>query len=154
VRFVANADGPRQIISPPPDWSMSFIDVSAAADPQAAAERWMRADLAKPIDVTRDPLFGYALFKAAPDRFFWYARYHHIVADGVGLALVARRVAGVYTALAAGRTADASTFGSLPLALEEEAAYRASERFEQDRQFWTDCLAALPEPASLSDRRY
>ena len=106
VRFVATADGPRQIIGPAPDWSMSYIDVSAAADPQAAADRWMKADLAKPIDVTQGPLFAYALFKAAPDRFFWYSRYHHIVMDGVGLALVARRVADVYTALAAGRTAD------------------------------------------------
>ena len=152
VRFVATADGPRQIIGPAPDWSMSYIDVSAAADPQAAADRWMQADLAKPIDVTQGPLFAFALFKAAPDHFFWYSRYHHIVADGVGLALVARRVADVYTALAAGRTADTGCFGSLALLLEDDAAYRASKRFEQDRQYWTDCLAGLPEPVSLGER--
>ena len=153
VRFVSGADGPRQIIGSAPDWAMSFIDVSAAASPQAAAERWMKADLAKPIDVTHGPLFGYALFKAAPDRFLWYSRYHHIVADGVGLALVARRVAEVYTALVAGPTVDSSAFGSLVALLEDDAAYRSSERFEQDRQYWTDCLADLPERASLSDRR-
>ena len=131
---------------------MSYIDVSAAADPQAAAERWMKADLAKPIDLTDGPLFAFALFKAAPDRFFWYSRYHHIVMDGFGFALVARRVADVYTALAAGRTADAGPFGSLALLLEDDAGYRASKRFEQDRQYWTDYLAGLPEPASLGER--
>src|SRR5882724_5774168 len=26
VRFVDGADGPRQVICPPPDWSMSFVD--------------------------------------------------------------------------------------------------------------------------------
>src|SRR5262249_49521299 len=152
LRFAATADGPQQIIGPPPDCSMSYIDVSAFADPQAAAEQWMQADLATPIDITRGPLFGFALFKAAADHFYWYARYHHIIADGVGLALVARRVAEIYTALAGGAAIAAGGFGSLANLIEDDAAYRASERFEQDRRYWTDCLAGLPEPVSLSDR--
>ena len=153
VRFVSSADGPRQIIGAEPDWSMSFIDVSAAASPQAAAEQWMKADLAKPTDLAHGPFLTYALFKAAPDRFFWYSRYHHVVMDRFSFALVARRVAGVYTALAAGLIAGANTFGSLALLLEDDADYRASNRFRQDRQYWTDYLAGLPEPESLSDRR-
>ena len=36
--------------------------------------------------------------------FFWYSRYHHLVLDGVGLALVAQRVADVYTAYVDGKT--------------------------------------------------
>ena len=151
VRFVDSADGPRQIICPPPDWSMSFVDVSGASDPRAAAERWMKAVLARPSDLTSGPLFGYALLKAAPDRFFWYSQHHHIVMDGFGFALIAQRVADVYSALAAGSTAEAAVFGPLALLLDDEASYRASKRFEQDRQFWTEDLADLPEPASLSD---
>src|SRR5262245_10425806 len=153
LRFVAAADGPQQIISPPPDWSMSFIDLTTAVDPHATAERWMHDDLATPIDITRGPLFGFALFKAAADRFYWYARYHHIIADGVGLALVARRVAEIYTTLASGASIDGGGFGSLASLLEDDAAYRASHRFEQDRRYWSDWLAGLPEPVSLSDRR-
>src|SRR6478672_3822811 len=152
VRFVSNADMPGQIICPAPDWSMSLLDVSGAPDPQAAAERWMRADLAKPVDLTCDPLFGYALLKAAADRFFWYSRYHHIVMDGCGFALGARRVADVYSSLVAGRGAEPGTFGSLAPLLEDEAGYRRSKRFEQDRQFWIDYLADLQEPASLGER--
>src|ERR1700730_6754222 len=152
VRFVSSADGPRQIIGAPPDWSMSFIDVSAAADPHAAAQRWMKADLARPTDLARGPFLSQALFKAAPDRFFWYSRYHHVVMDGFSFALVARRVADVYTVLAAGLAADAGTFGSLARLLEDEASYRASKRFGEDRQYWMDHLAGLPEPASLRDR--
>ena len=152
VRFVRNADIPGQVIGPPPDWSMSLIDVSTAPDPQAAAERWMKVDLARPIDIAGGPLFAYALFKAAPDRFFWYSRYHHIVMDGFGFALVARRMAAVYSALAVGRTAEPATFGSVAPLLDDDARYRVSERFEQDRQFWMDYLAGLQEPASLGDR--
>ncbi|HET7255904.1 MAG TPA: condensation domain-containing protein, partial [Xanthobacteraceae bacterium] len=152
VRFVRHADIPGQVIGPPPDWSMSLIDVSTAPDPQAAAEQWMKVDLARPIDIAGGPLFAYALFKAAPDRFFWYSRYHHIVMDGFGFALVARRMAAVYSALAVGRTAEPATFGSVAPLLDDDARYRVSERFEQDRQFWMDYLAGLQEPASLGDR--
>ena len=152
VRFVSGADGPRQVIGPPPDWSMAFIDVSAAADPQAAAEQWMKADLATPTDLTHGPFLTLALFKAAPDRFYWYSRYHHIVMDGFSFALLARRVADVYTALAAGRAVGASTFGSLAELLGDDVGYRASKRFEQDREYWMDYLAGLPEPASLGER--
>src|SRR3981081_1054972 len=152
VRFVSDADVPGQIIGPAPDWSMSLVDVSGAPDPQAAAERWMRADLAKPVDLMRGPLFAYALFKAAADRFFWYSRYHHIVMDGFGFALVAKRVADGYSALAAGRTAEPATFGSLAPLLDDDATYRASKRFEQDRHFWMDYLAGLQEPANLGER--
>src|SRR5262245_13408568 len=151
VRFVTSADAPAQIIGLSPDWSLSRVDVSGTPDPQAAAEQWMRSDLAKPADLIRGPLFTYALFKAAPDRFFWYSRYHHILMDGFGFALLARRVAHVYSALASGQTADAPSFGSLPGLLEDDAEYRASKRFDQDREFWADYLAHLPEPMSLGD---
>ncbi len=85
----------------------------------------MRSDLAKPVDLLCGPFLTQALFKAAPDRFFWYSRYHHIVMDGFSFALVARRVAEVYTTLASGQIIDVGSFGSLALLLEEEAAYRA-----------------------------
>ena len=74
VRFVNHTDGPRQVIGDLPDWSLPFIDVSAEPDPLAAARAWMDADRARPIDLLRGPLFAYALFKAAADRFYWYAR--------------------------------------------------------------------------------
>ena len=122
--------------------------------PQAAAEQWMKTDLAKPADFVNGPLLTHALFKIAPERFFWYSRYHHILMDGFSFALVARRVADVYTALADGSTPDPTSFGSLRRLLDEDAHYRASKRFQQDRQFWMEYLAGLPEPRRLSQRLF
>ncbi len=149
VQITVSAGEPKQLIGPPPAWSMPTIDVSAEADPRAAAEAWMRADLARPIEPTRGPLFGYALFKAAADQFFWYARYHHIVMDGFGMWLMARRLAEVYTQLSSGQGAQDGAFGSLAVLLDEDAAYRASEQFACDRQYWSEHLADRPEPVSL-----
>jgi amino acid adenylation domain-containing protein len=153
VRFVERDNVPSQLVMPPFDWPMTYQDVSSEADPIAAAEAWMRADLARPIDVCRGPLFTYALFKAAPQDFLWYARNHHIVMDAYGGSLIARRLAEVYSALSGGFPVDRSPFGSLAALVEEDAAYRASESFEADRRFWLDLMSGCPPPLTLSNRK-
>jgi len=152
VRFIENGDGPRQVVEPS-DWSMPVIDVSQASDARSAAEAWMAADAAQPMPLSRGPLFRYALFRLSPDLFLWYQSYHLIVMDAFGYSLVARRVAEMYTALARGREPDENNvFGSLRQLLDSDAAYRASEQFEQDRTFWIERLADRPEPVRLAGR--
>ena len=47
VTFVDDSEGPRQILDTPVDWSFPVIDVSAEAEPLAAAEDQMQTDLAQ-----------------------------------------------------------------------------------------------------------
>ncbi|MEC1488256.1 non-ribosomal peptide synthetase DhbF [Bacillus subtilis] len=152
VRFGENMDGPWQMINPSPDVQLHVIDVSSEHDPEKTALNWMKADLAKPVDLGYDPLFNEALFIAGPDRFFWYQRIHHIAIDGFGFSLIAQRVASTYTALIKGQTAKGRSFGSLQAILEEDTDYRGSEQYEKDRQFWLDRFADAPEVVSLADR--
>ncbi|MEU8890791.1 amino acid adenylation domain-containing protein [Streptomyces sp. NPDC048442] len=151
VRLTVDADGPRQVVEPSLDWSMHQADLGSAPDPHAAAEEWMRADLATPVDLTRGPLFCQALFRIGPDRFLWYQRVHHIVADGFSMSLLARRVAKTYTALVEGARCGAA-FGSLDALLSQDMVYRASEQREQDREFWTSRLAGHQAPVSPAGR--
>ncbi|MEC1528974.1 non-ribosomal peptide synthetase DhbF [Bacillus spizizenii] len=152
VRFGENMDGPWQMINPSPDVQLHVIDVSSEPDPEKTALNWMKADLAKPVDLEYDPLFNEALFIAGPDRFFWYQRIHHIAIDGFGFSLIAQRVASTYAALMKGQSATDRSFGSLQAILEEDTDYRASEQYEKDRQFWLDRFADGPEVVSLADR--
>ena len=140
---------PRQVIGEPSGWTLATIDFSSEPDARGAAETWMQSDLARPVDPTRGPLFGFALFKISHDVFYWYARYHHIVMDGFAMWLVARRVAHVYSALSSGGSAQEGAFGSLGVLLEEDHAYRASGQLEQDREYWSECLAGEPVAARL-----
>src|ERR1700730_14243228 len=153
VRFVEQSDGPRQLISPVLDATVPLIDVSGEPDPWAAAESWMMAELTRPVDLLMGPLWVCALFKAAPDHYFWYHRSHHIVMDGFTGGLFARRVAEIYTAFAEGRSPEEGTFGPLELLLEEETAYRSSERFGRDRQYWLKHFADRPAALSLAHQR-
>ncbi|MFC8419577.1 amino acid adenylation domain-containing protein [Streptomyces sp. NPDC057236] len=151
VRVVDGPDGPRQFIVPVGDWTLPVVDLRDEPDPLAAAEQAMWSELRRPVDPGTEPLFGCALFAVAEDRFLWFQHYHHLVGDGFTVAAVARRVADLYNA---GGTDDEVDGAFLPLAglVEADAAYRASERFAEDRAYWARQLEGAPEPASLSTR--
>ncbi|POM23162.1 Dimodular nonribosomal peptide synthase [Actinomadura rubteroloni] len=153
VRFAEDEDGRPWMEPADHRWTLHVADVEDEPDPRAAALRWMHDDLARPVDLTAEPPFGQALFRLAPDRFLWYQRVHHIALDGFGLALVARRVADVYTALAAGRDPGEPGFGSLRAVVEEDAAYQSSERRDADRAHWLARSAGREAPAALSGRK-
>ncbi|MGH3693671.1 MAG: amino acid adenylation domain-containing protein [Pseudonocardiaceae bacterium] len=152
VRFVEGSDGPQQVVKPLSKWLMPFVDVSDEPDPRTAAQAWLAADVDRPMDLARGPLFSYALIKLRYDRFWWYQGYHHIVIDRFSFDLVARRVADVYTALTCGLACEQNVFGSLRQLLDSDAAYRASEQFTLDREYWKERFTDRPGPVSLAGR--
>ncbi|GAB1511654.1 amino acid adenylation domain-containing protein [Actinophytocola sp. KF-1] len=153
ARFGADLDDQAwQDVGACPEWTMHVLDVSATADPVAAALDWMRADLAVPVDLRRGPVFAQALFRAGPDFHLWYQRVHHIALDGYGLSLVARRVAEVYTALVAGEEPPPNSFGSLADVVAEDKDYRDSPRFTADRDYWVGKADGKPAPVVLAHR--
>ncbi|WP_019076012.1 non-ribosomal peptide synthetase [Streptomyces hokutonensis] len=153
VTFVTDDTGhPWQLDTPAGDWRTHIADLTTEPDPQAAALAWMDQDMARPVDLTRGPVFGHALFRTGQEQYLWYHRVHHIALDGFGLSLVARRVAQVYTALMAGEPVADSGFGTLESVRAEESAHRDSARHTEDRAYWTDRYADRPPVASPTGR--
>jgi enterobactin synthetase component F len=152
VRIVEQADGPRQSEIEDLPLPLHVGDLRDRADPAADAYAWMRADLAAPCDLATGPLFAHALFRVADGRWLWYQRVHHLVMDGFGYSLLARRTAEVYTALAAGKAPSPSPFARLAELVDEDAGYRMSETYEKDRRFWDGAFADRPEAPNLAGR--
>lgn len=152
VRFTEVDGRPWEIAVPAVDWRLHTADLTAEPDPRAAATAWMERDVARPVDLAHDPVFGHALLRTGPAEFLWYHRVHHIALDGFGLSLVARRVAQVYTALAQGTPLGESGFGTLASVFDEDRAYLASQRWATDRAYWTERFADRPAVPSLADR--
>ncbi|MGP3973993.1 amino acid adenylation domain-containing protein [Streptomyces sp. 8N114] len=140
-----------QTVEPSSDWDFPVLDFSTEADPQAAAERWMYEDLAVPMDLTRDRLFSYALLRLAPNRFYWYQGWHHLVVDAAGGLLLAQRTAHRYRSAMEGGPAGPSPFSSLRELLDQDAEYRDSGEFEKDRKYWLGKFADRPGVARLSE---
>ncbi|MFD5697229.1 condensation domain-containing protein [Streptomyces lasiicapitis] len=144
------AGGFRQYLRDDPA-PLAFIDLSAEADAEATAARWMETDAQGPVDPQR--LCRAALLKVDDGHFILYRRVHHAVLDGYSLALVFNRTAAVYTALEQGLPADDGAFPAFERLVRTEAAYRDSKSFARDRAHWLDRMAGQPEPVSLAGRR-
>ncbi|MBL1081149.1 amino acid adenylation domain-containing protein [Streptomyces actinomycinicus] len=142
---------PVQNVHPAPPAQLRTVDVSTEQDPEAAALDWMLADARTAVDPARDPLYLFALIDLGGERLQWYYRAHHLVLDGFSGGLIAGRTAEIYRELTGGQAPDPRrALGGLPELVEADAAYRASDGFAADREYWLDRFGDRPEPASLS----
>ncbi|WP_328345345.1 amino acid adenylation domain-containing protein [Streptomyces violaceus] len=153
ARFVTCGDELRLRIADVPQEPLPVVDLRAEpSGAEAAAHAWTDADLATPMDPGRDPLAAHTLLRLADDRAWLHLRYHHIVLDGYGQNLYLRRLADLYSALAAGRDPGAGPFAPLDHLLAEDEEYRLSPRHARDRAHWLREFGGAPAPVTLAGR--
>ncbi|MDN0200181.1 amino acid adenylation domain-containing protein [Streptomyces sp. S.PNR 29] len=155
TRFAEDGDKVLQIIDPPAepphsgDDLLHLVDLTGTDDPQTAAERAMQAELLEETGHHTGRLFSHTLFRLNPNSHIWLQRYDHLLMDAFGCSLLARRTAEVYTALLRGQTPAPVAHSPLSDLLTEESAYRASEQYARDRQYWHDHFADRPETPAV-----
>ncbi|MER7004921.1 amino acid adenylation domain-containing protein [Dactylosporangium sp. NPDC000555] len=150
VRLHDGPDGPRQEILDRESGCFEVHDLRAEPDPVAAAHSWMDRDHRTPLRLGTDQLYVDALLRVGDERYFWYSRCHHVLADAYGCVLLTRRVAEIYDALPDGEPPAATRLRPVTELIEQEAAYRAGEQFAVDRAYWTRRFAGFDEPVTLA----
>ena len=150
LRFAETPEGPRQAFQGFTNVALPFIDVSRGVNSEGEAQRWMRAAMEKPFDLSEGPLFRYALIKVADDRFFWFLVMHHLIVDFFGTVLFLRRVAELYSSRMDGLSRAPAERTSWREFLRDEASYRSSTRHDRDREYWRAQLRDYPEAVTLS----
>lgn len=128
-----------------------IIDLRAHADPHAAAQAQMQADLNQNLRVdSGQPLAFHLLMQVADNRWYWYQRYHHLVVDGFSFPAITRQIAAIYRAWSNGDATPDSPFTPFAEVVEEYQRYRDSEAYVRDGAFWAEQRRQLPPPVSLS----
>ncbi|WP_442941858.1 amino acid adenylation domain-containing protein [Nocardia sp. NBC_00416] len=131
---------------------VSIVDLRQHDEPVATAHRLMVEDYSAPLDLLSDHLMKSFIFQVGPDHFLWYQRAHHIALDGFAAVTMLRRITELYNAWVNGEEASPATAKELGDIVEQDLSYRGSERFENDRKYWTQHLAGAPPVASLAGR--
>ncbi|MEU6482645.1 amino acid adenylation domain-containing protein [Streptomyces sp. NPDC046887] len=149
VRFAEHQGEPVQIVDTDRACSVTLLDLTDRHRPDRAARRWMAEELDRPLSLEDGRVLTLALLKVDEEIHYWYLRGHHAVFDGLSGALVVRRAADVYTALAEDRPVPECPYGTLEDLLHDDRAYRESTAFTADRAFWTAKLAGHRPPASF-----
>lgn len=121
-----------QLLHPDPgERRLRVVDLDAEPDPVEAGRAWMAAELARPFDLADGWLTRHVLLRAGrtdggEQRWFYFHAFHHLVVDGMGVALLDQRLVELYERGSAGEPWGPSPFGSLEELLAEDGAYRAS----------------------------
>ncbi len=152
LRIIEDGVEPRQVVDPNLSEPLDYLDFRGAADPEAAALAWMRADYSRPVDLVRDRLIHAAALQLDEQRWFWYSRIHHVALDGYGATTFMNRVAERYTAIVGGTEPAAAKISDLRDLYDVEITYRDSSRFGTDKQYWAERVAGLEEGTSLTGR--
>ncbi|MCF6674112.1 non-ribosomal peptide synthetase, partial [Mycobacterium avium] len=117
------------------DVDLTFYDLSGSSDPEREVREMTASIQRTPMPLT-GPMIKFALFRTGSAEYYWFTTCHHIAIDGMGIALVGRRIAAVYTALASGKPIPPAFFGSLQDLVGGELEYEASAKFLEDKDYW------------------
>lgn len=149
LRMAETDAGPVQWVDAACRPRLRLVDVSGAADPDAAALAEIARDMATPVDPTGGPLAAERLFRLGAERFVWQQRVHHLAIDGYGMILLTQRVADLYNARTGGTVAG-PPLPRLAAALALDAGYRGSPKRAADAAYWAAAFADRPEAAGLA----
>ncbi|MEP9382726.1 amino acid adenylation domain-containing protein [Nocardioides sp. KR10-350] len=140
--FRLTPDGPQQRVVAR-GATLRVVQVGSAAE----AEEWLRADLARPMDLLGEPIDSArtALLRLPDGSSWWYHAAHHVVLDGYGVQQLLKRVAELY--------ADPELYGGDAAPAATLAEVVAGEPDDPDgAAAWDARLATMSGTSSLARR--
>ncbi|WP_370978715.1 amino acid adenylation domain-containing protein [Agaribacterium sp. ZY112] len=157
AQFVTTTEGPRMYVQRKP-WQVLRLDYSKRNKAMDEAISWMKGQLREPVNLETGPLFGMSLLKMSELKHIWFFSLHHIAIDGYSMSLIASRVATIYNKLMNNQLIDDIQLVSQDALLAEDDNYKASGKYEKDRQFYlnryedhNDTINLAGKPTVTSD---
>ncbi len=147
---------PVQVIAQYAPQPLSVIDLSglAAADREAAVERYIVAESQRPTDLAKGPLARVELLKLAEEDHVVLVGMHHIIYDGWSMAVLWQELLTAYRAFAAGLPS--APLAELPIQYADFAVWQRErlqgEVFDSLRGYWLKQLEGLPTLELPTDR--
>lgn len=111
-------------------------DLRGRPRPWAEAVAAMRADLATGIGFGAGALHRQRLWVLSEHRVVWSLLAHHVLVDGYGAVLLARRALEIFEARRGGRPVPAARFTDPARIAAAERDYEDSAAYARDREFW------------------
>ncbi|XXY48792.1 amino acid adenylation domain-containing protein [Sorangium sp. So ce269] len=148
-------DGSHQVVSPRAEVALDVVSCAAAseAEAEAKAARWLADARRVHLELHRGPLVRFTLLSLSDHRHALVIDGHHIVTDGLSLAVMLEDLAELYNALCEGRAPALALAPSYGLFASHEQAYLASARAGIDESFWRTRFPGGIEPTELPTSR-
>lgn len=151
-RFYQTDNTVKQLLPAIDNYDAAFYDFSARPQPWEAALAFMSEQTNQHFSLVQGNAFTFFLIKLSAKRYIYYHCCHHILLDGFGASLILRRTVDIYDALVRDEPVPPTPFGDFRTLLAEDSAYRDSNRFIRDREYWLARFQDTPAATSLAGR--
>ncbi|MEC1406796.1 fengycin non-ribosomal peptide synthetase FenC [Bacillus halotolerans] len=128
--------------------SFEIIDFTNAE--MTETEQWIHDQARIPFKLLDSPLYQFYLLRIHPHEIWLYAKFHHIIMDGISLNLMGNQIIDLYQKIKKGEPVPDEQEPSYISYIEKERQYLQSSRFEKDHLFWTQTYQQPPVYHSLT----
>ncbi|MEL6454603.1 MAG: amino acid adenylation domain-containing protein [Cyanobacteria bacterium J06623_5] len=155
TNFVSVDGLPRQVVSPPSDFPLAFVDLSASArknnaQPESLLKSLLKQESHRPFDLSSDLMLRATLFRLKEDEHILQIVMHHIASDGWSIGIFRRELSALYTAYATGEAAPVS---ELPIQYidfsEWQRQWLSGEVLKTQIDYWKNQLKDAPPLLAL-----
>ncbi|PSB57478.1 hybrid non-ribosomal peptide synthetase/type I polyketide synthase, partial [Chamaesiphon polymorphus] len=153
TNFGSDEGQPVQTIHPQIDWQMTVIPIASNPDP-AAIQHQIAAAAQQPFRLDSDPPIRATLWEVSPTESILLLVLHHIIADGLSMAVLVEEIAAIYPALCLGY---AHQLPPVPMQYADFAKWQRQwlqgEVLQTQLDFWKQQLAGVPTILELPTDR-
>jgi amino acid adenylation domain-containing protein len=139
-----------QRVRPPAPVPLQWVDLGGLAPGRRPVSGLCAAEARRPFDLARGPLLRALLLRLGEREHVLMVTLHHIAGDGWSLGVLAREVAELYGAFAAGRP---SPLGELAVQYPDFASWQrgwlAGTTLAKELDWWRERLAGAPPVLEL-----
>ncbi|MBT6069495.1 MAG: amino acid adenylation domain-containing protein [Proteobacteria bacterium] len=119
-------------------------------NPESAADQWLKAELSKGVDLSKDRLFRPVVLKLRENEFLVAFLSHHAISDGPSMGMLIEELAECYNSMVntggLPELKKAKDFSAYVLELNQQ---RNTPRMQSSANYWRGTLAPLPTPLDL-----
>lgn len=164
--FIRNNDGmrlrvcldengnPQQYVSEYAERKIPYIDFSTHEDSEKAFYDWNNEMTLKPFELLDNDLYSFTMVKISDSDGGFYVITHHLISDAWNMSLIGSFIVDYYCKLK-NEITDENAFLPKPSYLsfiENDIAYKSSNRYEKDKLFWEETFHEMPELTVLKTR--
>nr|VFJ51765.1 MAG: amino acid adenylation domain-containing protein [Candidatus Kentron sp. FW] len=125
--------------------NLDVHDFSGEDDNQRKVLEWMKQEFSIPFQLYNNILFQFSLCKVSDQCYYWFQKYHYLIADGKTLSLIVQKVANTYNDLLMGQPSTEGNHLSYTDFIKEDQAYLRSKEFDRDMHYWREKYVQIPE---------
>ncbi len=144
---VKNGDKVEIVMKSTHNSTLGFIDFSNEENADEKANAYMQQAFVTPFNIlSGELLHNFTLIKVDEEFYYIFSMYHHIITDGWGTSLMFQRWVKNYNELVeSGKIETEYPFSYEEFAINDKD-YEQSEDYLQDKDYWSQRYAELPEP--------